>query len=150
MFSLVKFFRGFVYAGKGIMTAVREERNVRFHLCAAVSVYLFSLFYDFDAVRYAILTLTVALVIALELANTAIERAVAKPDAAHDAFAGAAKDVAAGAVLVAAIGAVLVGVCLFADAAALRRVAGFFVRPWPLVGLVAYLGGCTVFVFRRT
>ena len=148
MSSIFKFFRGFGYAGKGIVTAVREERNVRFHLCAAVSVGLFSLFYDFDAVRYAVLALVVALVIALELANTAIERAVAKPDAAHDAFAGAAKDVAAGAVLVAAIGAVLVGVCLFADAAALRRAAAFFAHPLPLVGLAVYLAACVAFVFR--
>ena len=40
-----RFVDSFLYAAQGIRTAVREERNMRFHLCAAFYVYLFSLFY---------------------------------------------------------------------------------------------------------
>ena len=35
-----RFGKGFVYAWNGIRAAVREERNFRFHLCAAVFVYM--------------------------------------------------------------------------------------------------------------
>ena len=42
-----RFVDSFLYAAQGIRTAVREERNMRFHLCAAFYVYLFSLFYGF-------------------------------------------------------------------------------------------------------
>ena len=57
--------------------------------------------------------LCVAAVMALELMNSAVERAVDKPDTTHWWTAGAAKDMAAGAVLVMAIGTVIVAVCLF-------------------------------------
>lgn len=33
--QLTRFARGFVYAYNGIRAAVQEERNFRFHLCAA-------------------------------------------------------------------------------------------------------------------
>ena len=65
----------------------------------------------------ALIALCVAAVLALELVNSAIERAVDKPDTTHWWSAGAAKDMAAGAVLVMAIGTVVVAVCLFWPAA---------------------------------
>ena len=55
----------------------------------------------------------VAAVLALELVNSAIERAVDKPDTTHWWSAGAAKDMAAGAVLVMAVGTLLVALCVF-------------------------------------
>ena len=72
---------------------------------------------------------------ALELMNSAVERAVDKPDTTHWWTAGAAKDMAAGAVLVMAVGTVIVAVCLFgprlgvlwgAVTAHWTRPAGFF------------------------
>lgn len=39
-----RFVDSFLYAAQGIRTAVREERNMRFHLCAAFYVYLFRCF----------------------------------------------------------------------------------------------------------
>ena len=41
------FFRGFAYAWSGFLAAVREERNLRFHLVAGAFVLYFSRFYDF-------------------------------------------------------------------------------------------------------
>ena len=43
--QLTRFARGFVYAYNGIRAAVQEERNFRFHLCAA--------FYAFAAAFWA-------------------------------------------------------------------------------------------------
>ena len=90
-----RFVDSFLYAAQGIRTAVREERNMRFHLCAAFYVYLFSLFYGFGKTEYILITLMVCGVLALELVNSAIERAVDKPDTTHWWTAGAAKDMAA-------------------------------------------------------
>ena len=58
----------------------------------------------------------------MELMNSAVERAVDKPDTTHWWSAGAAKDMAAGGVLVTAFGAVVVGICLFGNAAALNAI----------------------------
>ena len=111
--QLTRFARGFVYAYNGIRAAVQEERNFRFHLCAALYAFVAAYWAQLPAVETALIALCVAAVLALELVNSAIERAVDKPDTTHWWTAGAAKDMAAGAVLVMAIGTVIVAVCLF-------------------------------------
>ena len=111
--NVTRFARGFVYAYNGIRAAVNEERNFRFHLCAALYAFVAAYWAELPAVEVALVALCVAAVLALELVNSAIERAVDKPDTSHWWTAGAAKDMAAGAVLVMAIGTVIVAVCLF-------------------------------------
>ena len=113
--QLTRFARGFVYAYNGIRAAIREERNFRFHLCAALYAFVAAYWAQLPAVETALIALCVAAVLALELVNSAIERAVDKPDTTHWWSAGAAKDMAAGAVLVMAIGTVVVAVCRAAD-----------------------------------
>ena len=144
-----RFVDSFLYAAQGIRTAVREERNMRFHLCAAFYVYLFSLFYGFDKTEYILITLMVCGVLALELVNSAIERAVDKPDTTHWWSAGAAKDMAAGAVLVMAIGTVVVAVCLFWPRLDILW-AAFTARPtrplWLLLTLIVFYK----FIFRSS
>ena len=111
--QLTRFARGFVYAYNGIRAAVKEERNFRFHLCAAIYAFVAAYWAGLSAVETALIALCVASVMALELVNSAIERAVDKPDTTHWWTAGAAKDMAAGAVLVMAIGTLVVAACLF-------------------------------------
>ena len=121
-----RFLRGFRYAWAGITAAVRTERNFRFHLCAAVFVLWFSRYYSFTKVEYALLALCVGGVMALELVNSAVERAVDKPDVAHWRAAGSAKDMAAGAVLVFSMAAAVVGLCLFGDWNVICRIARLY------------------------
>lgn len=125
---LRSFLNSFRYAGKGFKIALREERNLRFHLCMAVYVYLFSFFYDFGRVEYAILTVLIAGVIALELVNSAFERSVSRPSHEKYMMAGAVKDIAAGAVLVFCIGAAACGVFLFWQPAVLKEIFRFFTQ----------------------
>ena len=73
------FLHSFRYAVQGVRTALREERNLRFHVCAAFYVYLFSLFYEFTRVEYCLITIMVGGVMALELVNSSLERAVERP-----------------------------------------------------------------------
>lgn len=105
--QLTRFARGFVYAYNGIRAAVQEERNFRFHLCAAFYAFVAAFWAELDPVETALIALCVAAVLALELVNSAIERAVDKPDTTHWWSAGAAKDMAAGAVLVMAVGTLI-------------------------------------------
>ena len=92
--QLTRFARGFVYAYNGIRAAIREERNFRFHLCAALYAFVAAYWAQLPAVETALIALCVAAVLALELVNSAIERAVDKPDTSHWWTAGAAKDMA--------------------------------------------------------
>ena len=118
--DLIRFLRGFVYAWNGICAAVREERNFRFHLCAAVYVFAAAYLAELNRVEVSLFAVCVFAMLGMELMNSAVERAVDKPDTTHWWSAGAAKDMAAGGVLVTAVGAVAVGVCLFGRAETLR------------------------------
>lgn len=142
------FLRGFGCAGRGFLTAVKSECNLRFHLCAAVYVYLLSLFYGFSRAEYALLTVIVGGVIALELVNTAIERIVNRLSPGWDKTAGAIKDIAAGAVLVFSVAAAVCGFMLFWRAEVFAAIGAFFMaRWWLLVLLAASLAGSGWFVF---
>lgn len=104
-----RFVRSCGYAFNGISAALRSERHLRFHLAAAVVVIAFAFSLKVTRLEWAALALAIALVIAAELFNTAIERVVdlASPD--YHPLAKTAKDAASGAVLVIALGAAAVG-----------------------------------------
>lgn len=145
-----RFRDSFRYAFNGICAAVREERNMRSHLCAGAYVFFFSLFYDFGKTEYLLLVLMVCGVLALELMNSSVERAVDKPSRGHYWTAGAAKDMAAGAVLVFSIGCAVCGVALFWDLAAFRRIFAFFItHPLALAALAASLVLAWRFIYAR-
>jgi diacylglycerol kinase len=99
----------FVHAFRGIGCAVRSEANLRIHFTAAALVVALAAWLRLAAVDWAILVLTVGIVVAFELLNTAIEKAVDLASAEYHEFARVAKDTAAGAVLIAAIAAIGVG-----------------------------------------
>lgn len=147
--QLTRFARGFVYAYNGIRAAIQEERNFRFHLCAAFYAFVAACWAEMPAVEVALIALCVAAVLALELVNSAIERAVDKPDTTHWWTAGAAKDMAAGAVLVMAIGTVIVAMCLFMPRLGILW-ANFTLRPtrplWLLLTLIVFYK----FIFRSS
>ncbi len=143
-----RFFKSFAWAGRGFATAVRHERNLRFHLCVGVYVYLLSLFYPFTAVHYVVLTLLVAGVLALELVNSAIERIVDHLAPKYNMQAGLIKDIAAAAVLVFCIGAAVCGFVLFWNLEVFAQIGRWFAaRPLLIVLLAASLALCGWLVF---
>lgn len=109
------FFKSFAHAADGIMASLREERNLRFHTAVGILVCVFASFYGTERIEWAILLVTIALVIFAELVNTAIERTADAVTEEYNRYVKLAKDAAAGAVLVTALAAVGVGICLFGD-----------------------------------
>ena len=79
--------------------------------------------------------------------NSAVERAVDKPDTTHWWSAGAAKDMAAGAVLMSAVGALFVGGFLFLQPERLNRLwRGLTANPWYPIFLAVSLVLAYLFV----
>jgi diacylglycerol kinase len=107
------FMRAFADAADGILTVLREQRNFRIQLFIAIVVAGAAAWLHFDAMRWAVILLAIGFVLAAELANTALERAVDCASPEHSELARAAKHAGAGAVLVAALISVGVGVALF-------------------------------------
>lgn len=114
----------FRYAVRGIALTFAAEANLRVHLAVAEAVLYVAAVEGLPRIEWAALILAIALVLAIELVNTAIERAVdlTVGQRMHP-LAAAAKDAAAGAVLLAAAGAAAVG----------------FVILWPRLGRLQHI-----------
>jgi diacylglycerol kinase (ATP) len=111
--KMKKTLESFNNAITGIIDTVRTERNMKIHLIAAVGVLIVSFFFDLSKFEFLILAVTITMVIAAELINTAIEAAIDMTTNYYHPLAKVAKNAAAGAVLVTAISAVLVGYVIF-------------------------------------
>ncbi len=120
------FFKSFKYAFRGIVSAIKTQRNFRIHIVAMIYVTAFSFFYDLNITQYAVLILTFVIVVSLELVNTSLESVVDICSSQYSKLAEIAKDCSAGAVLVSAIGAVAVGILLFADITVLKNIVSFY------------------------
>jgi len=103
----------FGHAIDGLGHLVRTQPNFRIHLALATLVALLATLLRFSAQEWALLVLTIALVLAVEGLNTGIEIAVTLASPERRPEAKAAKDIAAGMVLLAALAALIVGALLF-------------------------------------
>lgn len=108
-----KFWSSFHYAFSGILYAARTQPNMRVHLVIAALVLLATLLLHLERAYVALIVMAIALVLALELLNTAVEAVVDLLTVVHHPLAKTAKDAAAGAVLVGTIGAAIVGYLAF-------------------------------------
>lgn len=105
----------FDYAVRGIVHALRTQRNMRIHVATAGVVFIAALMLGVGDLELLALLLAVGFVIVTELLNTAIETVVDLSTEGFDPLAAIAKDVAAGAVLVSALTALGVGYVVFVD-----------------------------------
>lgn len=108
-----KFFKAFDYAWSGILFGVKAERNLKFHLAAAIVVLLAGLFTGLSVIEWSIIVLLIGGMLALEMMNAAIECVVDLVTLENHPLAKHAKDLAAGAVLVYAISSVVIGLIIF-------------------------------------
>ena len=102
------------FALTGIFTAFKEERNLRKHVLSALAVIVAGLIFDLSTIEWLFLFLSIFLVIAFEIVNSAIENVVDLASDYHFSMrAKNAKDMAAGAVLVVSSFAVVTGLIIF-------------------------------------
>ena len=105
----------FNHAYRGLVYAVRTQRNVRFHVVAAAAVLVISLLVGVSKLELAILILAIMAVFVAEIFNTALEFAIDLVTREYHPLAKLAKDVSAGAVLVTSVAALAVGYLILAD-----------------------------------
>jgi diacylglycerol kinase len=110
---MLRLFKSFGYALQGLSFAFRTQANFRIHLGITVAVILAGLWLQISLIEWAILVVTMMIVLAAELFNTALEAALDRVSTEEHPLAKVGKDTAAGAVLIGAIGAVIVGLLIF-------------------------------------
>ena len=111
--GLKKFFYSFTYPIKGLAYAYRNEQNLVVDVGMAILVVIAGFIFNVSVTEWALLILTIGLVLSCELINTAIEATVDLVTEEYHPIAKVAKDTSAAAVFIFAIVAILVGIIIF-------------------------------------
>ncbi len=106
-------FASFRFATAGLRYLLSSQRNAQVQAAAGVAALTLAAILRISRVEWAILTLTIALVLVLEALNSAIEATVDLVTSEYHPLAKIAKDVAAGAVWLMALASVAIGAILF-------------------------------------
>jgi len=107
------FLASFRYATVGLRTFFTTTRNARVQAGAGLAAITLAAFLRISRVEWAILLLTIGMVLALEAVNSAIEATVDLVTLEYHPLAKRAKDMAAGAVWLMALMSIAIGALLF-------------------------------------
>lgn len=108
-----RFVRSLNYAFKGILFAIRHEKNFQTEIIVSLFVTVIMFFFPLSPLERSLIVLSMALVLTLELANTALERVMDILKPRVHPYARVIKDVMAGAVLLATFSAIAIGLVIF-------------------------------------
>ncbi len=108
-----KFLKSVQCAFKGILVALKEERNMKIHAGFVILVSLAGLLLKISLVEWLWCLFCFALVISMELMNTAVENFVDFVEPKYNEKVGKVKDIAAGAVLINALFSIIIGLIIF-------------------------------------
>jgi len=103
----------FKAAINGIAVALRSERNLRFHFFAVAAVSLLGALLGMTSLEWFIILILFAIVISMELINSAIESLCDLVQPEKDTQIGKIKDISAGAVLWTCFIALITAIILF-------------------------------------
>lgn len=103
----------FKNAFRGLKTVLKSEKSFRIHLVIALLVIVFAYYKELDKVLWVGLLLIIALILALEIFNSAIERLVDILAPKTHNFAKEIKDLLAAMVLVVVFFAIAIGLIIF-------------------------------------
>ena len=103
----------FKYAFSGVREAFQNEKNMKIHFLLMILVIVLGFVLNLSSIEWAILIITIGLVLISEFINTSLEQIVDIVSPEKQEKAKIAKDVAAASVLVSAIVSILVAVFLF-------------------------------------
>lgn len=108
------FSRRLSFAVTGLAGTLKSEPSFKFHVAAALAVIAVLLWWRPAALWWAVVALTITLVLAAELFNTAVEHLADHVQPEQHPQIKAVKDCAAAAVLIASVGALAVAAALLA------------------------------------
>ena len=108
-----KIINSFKYAFEGIITGLKEEKNMKIHILIMILVIIMGIILKISKIEWIICIILFGFVISLELINTAIENTVDLITKEINPKAKIIKDVAAGAVLISAISSIIIGLIIF-------------------------------------
>ena len=112
-FSITRRMHSLIDAFNGLKLLIKEEHNARIHLSAAILAIGFGFVLNISTVEWLAMLLCIALVVSLELVNSALENLCDFVYPKKDDRIKKIKDLAAGAVLWGASFAFIIGAIIF-------------------------------------
>jgi undecaprenol kinase/diacylglycerol kinase (ATP) len=108
-----RFLRSFGYAFGGLIHAFKTQFNFKIHCLAALAAVVLGIYTRLALTEWLWIVLAMAIVLVMELLNTAIEMLVDLISPQQQVKAGRIKDVSAAAVLISALAALSIGLLIF-------------------------------------
>lgn len=105
--------RSLNHAIEGILEAFKNEPNFKIQVIIAAAVILAGIIADLNTWKWAVLFITIALVLSLELINTACEKMINVLVKDHHPSIKYVKDILAASVLIVSVMAFLIAVIIF-------------------------------------
>jgi diacylglycerol kinase len=115
MIRIKRLAKSFQYAVRGLLKVAEEEQNFRVELTVAAVVIIAALVLKVSRLDLIILILVSALVLIMEIINSAVEAISDALKPKLDIFVKRIKDIVAAGVMVAALTAVVVGCLIFSQ-----------------------------------
>ena len=113
MIKIGRLFKSFRYAIKGIIKTFKEEQNLKIQTLFGLIVLVFAWYFHVSRIEWAILFLTIGLVVLMEIANSAVERVTDMLKPRISTYVKEIKDIMAAAVMTASIVAIIIGLIIF-------------------------------------
>lgn len=110
---LVNRLKSVGYAFKGAIFLIKTEASIKIQVVITILITIAGFFYNISSTEWVLQCFAIALVMAIEGVNTAIEAIADFIHPEHHKKIGIIKDVAAGAVFIAAFFAVIIGLIIY-------------------------------------
>ncbi len=108
-----RLIKSFSFALNGIKHCFSSEPNFYIHVVASIVAICLSFLLEISRIEFIVVILCIAVVLAAEMMNTAIEQICNRITRERDVEIKVIKDISAGAVLVTAISALVCGFIIF-------------------------------------
>ncbi len=120
LFSLQARCNSFQYALNGLRIFTIQETNAKIQIAAALVAVLLGFLFDISRLEWLAISISIAVVLALEIVNSAIERLCDLYSKSRSPMVKEIKDLAASAVLVTSVAAAINGILILVPKALLQ------------------------------
>lgn len=113
MIRFGRLIKSFAYAFKGLVKVFREEQNLKIQTILSAVAIILGLYFNIKPAEWAFIILAMGLVMATEIANSAVERIADVLKPRINSYVKEIKDIMAAAVFMSALAALLGGLFIF-------------------------------------
>lgn len=140
------FLDSFRDAAIGVWKCIKLEKNMRIHITMLVYMSALGFALQLSRGEFAALFLAIALVISMEMINTAIEKLCDFSKTDYDKLIRVIKDISAGAVLVSSVFSVFVGIAVFGKPELWTLIKSVFASPATVIIILLSLAASFLFI----